>query len=527
MRYTSDFLVIGSGIAGLTYALKVADHGKVLIITKSNEDESNTKYAQGGIAVSANDTQSIESHIKDTMDCGDGLCNEEIVRMTITEGIDRLKELIQWGTEFDKNEKGDFDLAKEGGHSEHRILHHKDITGKEIERALLEKIHQHPNISIWPHYFSIDLITQHHLGEKINKDSKNINCYGVYALNQKTGDIDTILAKTTLMAAGGNGQVYKTTTNPKIATGDGVAMVYRAKGKIDNMEFVQFHPTAMYQPNVSPSFLVSEAVRGFGAVLRNHNNEEFMKRYDERGSLAPRDITARAIDNEIKQSGEEYVFLDCTHLDKEKFLSHFPNIYDKCKKAGFDMFEDYIHVAPAAHYMCGGIAVDENGTTSINNLFATGECSSTGLHGANRLASNSLLEALVFSHRAAEKTKENINSLSINNDIPDWDAEGTTQPDEMILIMENRRELKAIMSNYVGIVRSNTRLQRALNRLHIIYTETEELYKKTVISSQLCELRNVINVAYLIIKSAQAQKENRGLHFSLDNVKSSSSLINQ
>ncbi|NNC85648.1 MAG: L-aspartate oxidase [Bacteroidia bacterium] len=527
MRHVVDFLVIGSGIAGLTYALKVADLGKVLIITKSNEDESNTKYAQGGIAVSSNDPQSIESHITDTLECGDGLCNEEIVRMTITEGIERLKELIAWGTKFDKNEEGAFDLAKEGGHSENRILHHKDITGKEIERALLEKIHQHPNISIWPHYFSIDLITQHHLGEKITKDSNNIMCFGVYALNQKTRDVDTLLAKKILMAAGGNGQVYRTTTNPKIATGDGVAMTYRAKGKIDNMEFVQFHPTAMYQPNVSPSFLVSEAVRGFGAVLRNHNNEEFMQRYDERGSLAPRDITARAIDNEIKQSGEEYVYLDCTHLDRMKFLDHFPNIYDRCKKAGFDLFEDYIHVAPAAHYMCGGIAVDKNGATSIQNLYATGECSSTGLHGANRLASNSLLEALVFSHRAAEETKNTINATAINENIPDWDAEGTTQPDEMILIMENRRELKAIMSNYVGIVRSNTRLQRALNRLHIIYSETEELYKKTVISSQLCELRNVINVAYLIIKSAQAQNENRGLHYSLDNVKHSTTLLNQ
>ena len=525
MRHTTDFLVIGSGIAGLTYALKVADHGEVLIITKSNEDESNTKYAQGGIAVSANDPESIEKHIEDTLDCGDGLCNEEVVRMTITEGIDRLKELIAWGTEFDKNEKGEFDLAKEGGHSEHRILHHKDITGREIERALLEKIHLHPNIKIWPHYFSIDLITQHHLGKNINRESANIECYGVYALNQKTAEVDTILAKTTLMAAGGNGQVYKTTTNPKIATGDGVAMVYRAKGKIENMEFVQFHPTAMYQPGVSPSFLISEAVRGFGAVLRNHSNEEFMQRYDERGSLAPRDITARAIDNEIKQSGEEHVYLDCTKLNKEAFMDHFPNIYEKCKSVGIDLFKDLIPVVPAAHYMCGGVAVDIDGTTSIKNLYATGECASTGLHGANRLASNSLLEALVFSHRAAEKTKTLVRSLTLADNIPNWNAEGTKQPYELILIMENLRELKAIMSNYVGIVRSNTRLQRALNRLQIIYNETEELYKKTVVSPPLCELRNIINVSYLIIKSAQAQKENRGLHFSLDNVKSSSTLI--
>src|ERR1017187_5785819 len=330
MHKEIDFLVIGSGIAGLTYALKVADHGKVMIITKASADESNTKYAQGGIAGVMTAPDSFEKHIKDTLDCGDGLCNKRIVKMVVKEGVERIHEIIQWGADFDKNEKGDYDLAKEGGHSEHRVLHHKDNTGNEIERALLSKVRSHPNIEMHTHYFAIDVITQHHLGTEVTRRMHGIECYGVYVLNTRSGKIETVLSRVTLIATGGIGQVYRTTTNPVIATGDGIAMVYRAKGIVENMEFVQFHPTALYNPGEHPSFLISEAVRGFGGVLKTRDGKEFMHKYDERKSLAPRDITARAIDNEMKMSGDDYVYLDCTHLDAKALTEHFPTIYAKC-----------------------------------------------------------------------------------------------------------------------------------------------------------------------------------------------------
>ncbi len=511
-----DFLVIGSGIAGLTYALKVADHGQVLIITKANEDESNTKYAQGGIAAVTHNKDSFEKHIKDTLICGDGICDEQIVRMVITEGYDRVQEMIQWGAEFDKKPTGEFDLAKEGGHSEYRVLHHKDNTGVEIERTLLQQIHNHPNISIFTHYYAIDIITQHHLGLEVKRGNPDIECYGVYALNLKSNKIETILSKVTMMATGGAGHIYKTTTNPRIATGDGVAMVYRAKGAVENMEFIQFHPTALYNPVEHPSFLISEAVRGFGAVLRTQNGKEFMDNYDTRKSLASRDIVARAIDNEMKMSGDEFIYLDCTHLNRGKLIEHFPNINAKCLSLGINITHQYIPVVPAAHYMCGGIKADEFGRSTIKNLYAVGECASTGLHGANRLASNSLLEAVVFSHRAALDSIKKASEVKFRKDIPVWNAEGTSEPKELVLITHSLREVQDIMSDYVGIVRSDIRLKRALNRLHIIYQETESLYEQTILSPKLCELRNVINVAYLVIKSAMLRKESIGLHFNTD-----------
>ena len=519
MRNEVDFLIIGSGIAGLSYALKVAGHGKVLIVTKSNADETNTKYAQGGIAAVFDAPDSYEKHVSDTLIAGDGLCDEKIVDIVVTEGSDRVRELIEWGTDFDKTKEGNYDLAREGGHSEHRILHYKDITGLEIERKLLSKIEAHSNITLSTHLFAIDIITQHHLGVEVTRHSNNIECYGVYLFNVETGQTETVLARKTLMATGGAGHVYKTTTNPTIATGDGVAMVYRAKGNVNGMEFIQFHPTALYNPGENPCFLISEAVRGFGGVLRTLDGKEFMHLYDERKSLASRDIVARAIDNEMKKSGDEFVYLDCTHLDIEKFKEHFPNIYDKCKSIGIDISKSFIPVVPACHYMCGGIAVDENGHTSIGNLYAVGECASTGLHGANRLASNSLLEAVVFSHRAALDAIENFKKVEFNHAIPQWNAEGTSQPNEMILIVENLKELQNLMSNYVGIVRTNQRLKRAMDRLRIIYGETEALYERTVVSQKLCELRNLITVAYLIVKQAKARTENRGLHFNIDNKK--------
>lgn len=511
-----DFLVIGSGIAGLSFALKAAKYGKVLIVTKSNEDESNTKYAQGGVAVVVDKSDSFEKHIQDTLIAGDGLCDEKVVEIVVTEGPQRIQEIIDYGTNFDRDPSGVFDLAKEGGHSEHRVLHYKDITGYEIERVLLKQIHENENIEILTHYFCLELITQHHLGVHVDKSSKDINCYGIYAFNTERNDVEKILANVTVMASGGCGHIYSTTTNPVIATGDGMAMVYRAKGKIRNMEFIQFHPTALYNPGEYPSFLISEAVRGFGGVLKRRNGEEFMYEYDERGSLAPRDIVARAIDNEMKKSGDDFVYLDITMRSKEDILRHFPNIYAKCLSIGIDMTKDYIPVTPAAHYMCGGVMVDEHGKSSINNLYACGEVSSTGLHGANRLASNSLLEATVFAHRIFESAVATFKENVIPDHIPEWNDKGVIQVNEDILVTHNLRETQKIMSDYVGIVRSDFRLDRALRRLYLLFEETEEFYRNNKVSVKLCELRNVIQVAYMVIKSAMHRKESRGLHYTTD-----------
>ena len=530
MRQT-DFLVIGSGIAGLTFALKAAKQfpeKKVLVITKAQADETNTKYAQGGIAgVWDADKDSFDKHIEDTLIAGDGLCNKSVVEIVVKEGVERIREIIEWGAEFDKEADGDYKLGKEGGHSEYRILHHKDVTGKEMERALLTAVDHFKNIEIIKHCFVVDLITQHHLGYLVTKSTPDIECFGVYVLNRETNQIEKILAHITLLATGGNGQVYRSTTNPFIATGDGVAMVYRAKGRIENMEFIQFHPTALYEPGVrGQSFLITEAVRGDGGILRNKNGEAFMERYDARKDLAPRDIVARAIDSEMKISGTEHVFLDCRHMDQAKFLEHFPNIYEKCKSIGIDVARHMIPVAPAAHYSCGGIKTDEWGHSSINNLYAAGECASTGLHGANRLASNSLLEAMVFAHRcfldatkklsAAATASPYIAGRAAGTEVPDWNASGTTQPKEMILITQSLKEVQQIMSDYVGIVRTNVRLQRAIRRIDLLWEETEALYETTTLSPQLCELRNMITVSYLIVKCASFRKESRGLHFNTD-----------
>jgi L-aspartate oxidase len=516
----TDFLVIGSGIAGLTYAVKLAKKfptKDILVLTKANtESETNTKYAQGGIAVVSHITDSFESHINDTLVAGDGLCNEDIVKIVVEEGPKAVEEIIRWGTNFDKMDSGEFMRGKEGGHSEFRILHYKDITGFEIERALVEKAKSFSNIKFLNKYFVIDIITQHHLGYLVTKATRSTECYGVYALDMESGKIIRILSKITMLASGGAGQVYRSTTNPTIATGDGIAMVYRAKGRVENMEFIQFHPTALYELGISPSFLITEAVRGDGGILCNANGEAFMGKYDERKDLAPRDIVARAIDNEMKIHGTDHVYLDCTHMPEDKFLVHFPNIYKKCMSKGINPLKDYIPVAPAAHYTCGGIKVDEYGNTSIDRLYACGECSSTGLHGANRLASNSLLEALVFANRCFDDAVKKIDKYSINFDIPEWNTDGTTAPKEMILITQSRKELQSIMSDYVGIVRNNIRLERAMKRLDLLHEETEQLYEQSIISPQLCELRNLITSAYLIVKGAQLRKESRGLNYNTD-----------
>ena len=520
MIQQADFLVVGSGIAGLSYALKVSMHfpdKKVLVITKTRADETNTKYAQGGIAgVTDLEHDSYEKHIEDTLVAGVGLCNPKVVEMVVREGPDRIQEIIGWGARFDKDPDGEYKLGREGGHSEFRILHHKDVTGMEIERALLETVSSQKNIEIIKHCFVVDIITQHHLGYLITKATPDIECYGVYALDLKANKIVKILSRITVFATGGNGQVYRTTTNPEIATGDGVAMVYRAKGRIENMEFIQFHPTALYEPGVSPSFLITEAVRGDGAILRNKKGEAFMVNYDDRKDLAPRDIVARAIDNEMKKAGTEHVFLDCRHMDPKKFIEHFPNIHEKCLTIGIDPARQMIPVAPAAHYSCGGIKTDEWGRTSIKFLYACGECASTGLHGANRLASNSLLEALVFGHRCYQDGVKEFEKIISQPSIPDWNASGTTEPKEMILITQSAKELQLLMSDYVGIVRTNTRLQRAMKRLDLLHEEIEALYETTAVSPQLCEVRNLITVGYLIVKGAQFRIESRGLHFNTD-----------
>ena len=512
-----DYLVIGSGIAGMSFALKVADKGRVAIVCKTTLDEANTYFAQGGVASVTNmAVDDFDKHIHDTMVAGDWLSDPEAVEKVVREAPAQIRELVGWGVDFDRNENGEFDLHREGGHSEFRILHHADNTGAEIQLSLIERLRSHPNIDIYEHHFAVEIITQHHLGKIVTRRTPDITCYGAYILDEEAGRVDTFLAKATVMATGGVGAVYTTTTNPLVATGDGIAMVYRAKGTVKDMEFIQFHPTALYHPGDRPSFLITEAMRGYGAVLRNLDGQEFMQKYDPRLSLAPRDIVARAIDSEMKLNGTDHVFLDVTHKDPEETRRHFPNIYEKCLSLGIDITKDMIPVAPCAHYLCGGIDVDLNGESSIRRLYAVGECSRTGLHGGNRLASNSLIEAVVYADAAARHAMASIAGYDLRTDVPEWDETGTDHPEEMVLVTQSVKEVNQIMGYYVGIVRSDLRLHRAWNRLDILYDETEKLFKASKPSRELCELRNIINVAYLIMRQAMERKESRGLHFSVD-----------
>jgi len=518
MNIKTDVLVVGSGIAGLFAALKVSEFADVVLITKKDKTESNTNYAQGGIASVMDPSDSFDRHINDTLIAGAGLCNKKAVEILVKEGPDRIRDLISIGAEFTKK-NGKLDLAREGGHSMHRIVHAADLTGAEVERALIAAVNEKKNIQVIENCLAIDLLTEHNVQQLKDQPLQNRHCWGVYAIDVTKNEVFKITSKVTILATGGVGQIYLHTTNPNIATGDGFAMAYRAGARIGNMEFIQFHPTSLYEskpdPN-KPSFLISEAVRGFGGILRTSAGEPFMEKYDQRKELAPRDIVARAIDNELKKRGDEFVYLDVTHKKKEDIQEHFPNIYKKCLEAGIDISKDYIPVVPAAHYACGGVVVDVNAQSSLIGLYACGEVSMTGIHGANRLASNSLLEALVFSYRAVNDIKKNLGSLSTPDHIPEWNEEGTLTADEHILITHSINEVKQIMWNYVGIVRSNLRLERAATRIHAIYTETENLYKKTKVFEDLLELRDIVACSHMIIKSAQQRKESRGLHYTLD-----------
>lgn len=509
-----DFLIIGSGVAGLSYALRVAEHGAVAIITKKASVESNTNYAQGGIAAVMAAEDSPEDHIEDTLVAGAGLCDREAVEIVVREGPERVRELMAIGADFTRK-SGALHLGREGGHSHNRIVHAADATGREVERALLAAVREHPNIQVFEYHFALELITEHHLGQHVTRMWPDVHCFGAYVLDEQADVVKTFLAKATLLASGGSGQVYLHTTNPEIATGDGVAMAYRAKARVANMEFVQFHPTSLYHPEAG-SFLISEAVRGEGALLYNQAGERFMPGYDDRAELAPRDIVARAIDDQLKQRGESYVLLDISHKPAPDVREHFPTIYATCLEYGIDITRQPIPVVPAAHYQCGGVTTDVYGQTSIAGLFACGEVACTGLHGANRLASNSLLEALVFARRAVAPSVDYAREQAWQTGVPAWDDSGTSRPNEWVLVSHNREELRRVMWDYVGIVRSRLRLERAFRRTHLMCEETEDFYRRSRVSAGLCELRNLIAVAYLIIRSAQMRHESRGLHYMLD-----------
>ncbi len=525
MDYKTDFLIIGSGIAGLTFALKVAEYGTVALVTKKEIMDSNTNHAQGGIASVFGDQDSFDLHIKDTLDSGNGLCNRDVVNMVVKGGPARIRELIDIGVAFNL-EKGEqtnqdsagFDLGREGGHSQNRIVHAQDMTGKAVEHALVDKVKKHERITLFEDHIAIDLIT---LSTRMNRGLvtaiREDLCCGAYVFDKSKNQVKTFCAKITLLATGGAGKVYLYTSNPDIATGDGIAIGYRAGATIANLEFVQFHPTCLYHPDAK-NFLISEAVRGEGAILVDSHGDTFMGKYDTQKDLACRDVVARAIDTELKKSGDDSVFLDISHKEPDFIKERFPNLYKKCLTFGIDMTKDPIPVVPAAHYMCGGVATDMLGKTDIQQLYAVGETACTGLHGANRLASNSLLEALVYAHRAAKEAIKDLKSLE-HQKVPApplWDDVGTTDSDECITVSQNWDEIRRFMWNYVGIVRSEKRLERAKRRIEIIQKEIQEYYWDFRVTSDLIELRNLALVAELIISCAMHRKESRGLHYNIE-----------
>ena len=519
MEIKTDFLIIGSGIAGLKFALKAAEVGRVCIVTKKSVDDTSTNRAQGGIAAVIGGLDSFEAHIKDTLASGDGLCDRAVVDMVIRQGPDAVRELASLGINFTKTETGaeDLDLGREGGHSQNRIVHAQDLTGREIEQALVRLAKTNKNITVYEDHIAVDLITH---STRVKKGpvvkTRDVYCCGAYVLDIKNDRVDTFNSLITLLATGGAGKVYAYTSNPDIATGDGIAMAYRAGCTVANLEFVQFHPTCLFHPSAK-NFLISEAVRGEGGVLINSAGEPFMEKYDPAKDLACRDVVARAIDTEIKVRGDDYVYLDLTHRKADFIKSRFPNLYRNCLRYGIDMTMDPVPVVPAAHYMCGGVVTDMSGRTNIGRLYAVGETACTGLHGANRLASNSLLEAVVFANKAVESAVALWGDLPRNeNDLPVWDEAGTTDSTEAITVSQNWDEIRLFMWNYVGIVRSNKRLQRAKNRIDLIMAEIKEYYWNFRITADLLELRNIATVADLIITCAMIRKESRGLHYNID-----------
>jgi L-aspartate oxidase len=515
---TCDFLVIGSGLAGLLTALKLARSGKVFLVTKGKLEDGATEYAQGGIAAVTHPEDSFDAHVHDTLVAGAGLCREETVQMVVTEGPARVRELIQAGVRFSLRDKsGDetetFALGLEGGHSHRRILHVADRTGREIHRVLINRVRQNKQIKIFENHFAVDLLSSRHY------DLGPINgCLGAYVLDRRTGRVHTMVAKATVLATGGAGKTYLYTSNPDVATGDGMAMAFRAGVPLSNMEFVQFHPTCLYHP-YAKSFLISEAVRGEGGVLRLRSGEEFMARYSAQKELAPRDVVARAIDKELKRHGEDCVYLDVRHRRASFIRRRFPVIYKKCLEFGIDITKQPIPVVPAAHYFCGGVRVNEWGETNLSRLFAVGEVSYTGLHGANRLASNSLLECVVYAHRVAERAKQVAEEAHLPIKIPDWNPGQARDPDEQVVISQNWDEIRRIMWNYVGIERSDKRLARALRRMELLKQEIQEYYWDFHVTAELLELRNVATVGELVIRSALARQESRGLHYNRDHPK--------
>lgn len=514
-RYQSDFLVIGSGIAGLNFALNAADLGTVHLITKQNAEECNTSYAQGGVAAVNSKDDKIENHFRDTLEAGAGLCHKDSVEVLVKEGPERIKDLIQWGVAFTKKPNSDeYELAMEGGHSKPRIFHVKDYTGASIIEVMLKKAREHPNIHLFENHYAIDIITEHHVLGNL-QPAFNI-CFGAYIYSTEDKMVHIFESKYTMLATGGGSRSYLYSTNPKGATGDGLAMAYRAGVRIANMEFVQFHPTALYH-QADRLFLISEALRGFGGKLINKSGERFMTKYDNRKELAPRDIVARAIDSELKKNREDYVYLDMTHLNSEDVRQHFPHIYDYClKTVNLDITSQPIPVVPAAHYLCGGVMSSLNGQTSMQNLFVCGEIAHTGIHGANRLASNSLLEGLVFSYRAAMKIKSKKQRSFSKVTIPDWDESGTANLDEWYLIKHNLLQIRQLMWDYVGIIRSKQTLERAYRRIRVIVDETENYYRRNKLNPELIELRNLSVVALIIISSAIRRNESRGCHYMSD-----------
>jgi len=522
MEIKTDFLVIGSGIGGLSFALKVCELGNVVIVTKKQDSESNTNYAQGGIASVLSREDSFKLHIEDTLKAGCGLCNPEVVRKVVEAGPGCIQELIKTGVQFthQKGNEDQFDLGLEGGHSRNRVVHAADLTGREVENSLLNAVKSKPNVKILEDHLVIDLITQHHLKGYRHKPDEKIQCWGAYVLDNNHNQVITCLSKITLLATGGAGRVYVHTTNPSIATGDGLAMAYRAGAEVANLEFIQFHPTALYHEK-SDSFLISEAVRGEGGILRLQKGEAFMEKYHPQKELAPRDVVARAIDFELKKRGDPCVYLDITHLDQKFIKLRFPHIYGKCLSLGLDITRDWIPVVPAAHYICGGVVTDTEGKTDIENLFACGEVTCTGMHGANRLASNSLLEAVAFAHFSSDSAKRIFSSLKDFTfpSIPPWSLEGVFDQQEWVIISHNREWIQKFMWDYVGIVRSDRRLSQAQKRIAILLDEITDFYKINPVTYDVIELRNVATVAQLIIECALIRKESRGLHYNVDHPK--------